>query len=116
MALINQDKPSIGTPQTELNVGSGYNLLVGGVYKLIIGAINAGAGLTNTSKVSIGETWNTVATTWDSETRTWLAVSQLFTNQAMSTTDPLWSNRTLPWAMALPWQDTDKGITNESKP
>jgi len=86
MAIINQDKPSIGTPQTELNIGSGYNLLVGGVYKLIIGALDAGAGLTNTSKVSIGETWNTVATTWDSETRTWLAVSQLFGNTGKPST------------------------------
>ncbi len=38
--------------------------------------------LTNSSKVSIGETWATITTTWASETRTWLAVSQLFTNTA----------------------------------
>lgn len=36
--------------------------------------------ITNTAKVSIGETWGSIATTWASETRTWLAVSQLITN------------------------------------
>ena len=92
--MINESKPTTGVPQTELNVGSGYNLLVGGIYKLVIGALNATAGMTNTSKVSIGETWATVSTTWATETRTWLAVSQLFTNPNKPTTS----------------------ITNESKP
>ena len=36
--------------------------------------------LTNSSKVSIGETWSSITTTWASETRTWLAVSQLIDN------------------------------------
>ena len=36
--------------------------------------------LTNTSRVSVGETWATITTTWATETRTWLEVSQLFTN------------------------------------
>lgn len=36
--------------------------------------------LTNTSKVSIGETWATIDTSWATEVRTWLAVSQLITN------------------------------------
>lgn len=36
--------------------------------------------ITNTDKVSIGETWASVTTTWASETRSWLDVSQLFTN------------------------------------
>ena len=114
--MINQDKPAVGTPQTELNIGSGYNLLVGGVYKLIVGALNASAGLTNTSKVSVGETWGTIESTWAAETRTWLAVSQLFSNIALSSTDPLWSARTFPWQEALPWQNTNAGIINVSKP
>jgi hypothetical protein len=38
--------------------------------------------LTNTAKVSIGETWATITTTWASETRTWLQISQLLTNSA----------------------------------
>ena len=54
--MINQDKPDVGIPQTELNIGSGYNLLVGGVFKLVIGALG-NVGLINTSKVSVGETW-----------------------------------------------------------
>ena len=79
MAITNIDKVDPGVPQTELNVGSGYNLIVGGVYKLVVGALGLG-GMTNISKVSVGETWGTIETTWAAETRTWLAVSQLFTN------------------------------------
>lgn len=35
---------------------------------------------TNSSKVSVGETWATIDTTWATETRTWLAISKLITN------------------------------------
>jgi len=42
--------------------------------------------LTNTSKVSIGETWDSILTTWDSEVRTWDAISSLFTNTSKPTT------------------------------
>lgn len=38
------------------------------------------SSMSNTSKVSIGETWGTVTTIWANETRTWLAISQLITN------------------------------------
>lgn len=113
MPITNQDKPTPNLPQTELNVGSGFNLLVGGIYKLIIGAVGApgitniyknfktrwdtwslswenntvhswddleGNIQTNVSKVSVGETWATNPFTYAEETRTWLQVSQLFTN------------------------------------
>jgi hypothetical protein len=83
--ITNQDKPSTNTPETHLNIGSGFNLLVGGIYKLIIGAAVLG-GMTNTNKVSIGETWATVTYTWATETRSWLAVSQLLTNPAKPST------------------------------
>ena len=76
----------------------------------------AGEIHTNASKVSVGETWDTVSTTWATESRTWLAVSQLFTNVALSSTAPLWSSRTFPWQEALPWQNTNAGIINVSKP
>ena len=79
--MINQNKPDTGTPQTELNIGSGYNLLVGGIYKLIIGAVGLG-GMTNQAKASIGATWATIATTWASETETWDGASQLINNYA----------------------------------
>lgn len=115
MAITNQNKPSAQSPQTELNVGGGYNLLVGGVYRLVIGALGLG-GLTNSAKVSVGETWDSVTTSWSTETRTWLAVSQLITNSALSSTDPIWSARTFPWQEALPWQNTNAGIINVNKP
>jgi hypothetical protein len=113
--MINQDKPDVGVPQTELNIGSGYNLLVGGVFKLVIGALG-NVGLINTSKVSVGETWGTISSTWATESRTWLAASQLLVNQTLSNTDPIWSTRTFPWQEALPWQNTNAGITNVNKP
>ena len=111
--MINQNRPP-ATTDSKLNIGSSFHLLVGGIYGLLIGA--GGGGLTNESKTSIGETWDTVATTWATETRTWLAASQLITNTALSATDPLWSSRTFPWQEALPWQNTNAGIINESKP
>jgi len=113
--ITNQDKPSGQTPQTELNIGSGFNLFVGGVYKLIVGAVGLG-GMTNSSKVSVGETWATVSTTWDTETRTWLAVSQLLSNNSKPTTaDPLWTSQ-LVWQMSLPWQSNSGVMNNLSKP
>jgi hypothetical protein len=36
--------------------------------------------LSNTSKVSFGETWTTITTTWGSETRSWLDTSSLIDN------------------------------------
>lgn len=78
--MINLDKPTTGTPQTELNIGSGYNLLIGGIYKLIVGAAAIASSMTNLTKVSIGETWATVTTTWATEPETWEAASQLLTN------------------------------------
>lgn len=79
MAITNQDKPGVATPETYLNVGSGYSLLVGGTFRLIIGALGLG-GMTNSAKTSIGETWGSITTSWQDETRTWLAVSQLIAN------------------------------------
>jgi hypothetical protein len=81
MAITNQDKPTVNTPETYLNVGSGYNLLVGGTFRLIVGALGLG-GMTNSAKTSIGETWGTITTTWDTESRDWLSASQLIENSA----------------------------------
>jgi len=115
MAITNLDKPTGQTPQTELNVGSVDILLVGCVYRLVVGALGLG-GMVNSSKTSVGETWATIETTWATESRTWLAASQLLVNQTLSNTDPIWSTRTFPWQEALPWQNTNAGIINVSKP
>lgn len=113
MAITNENKPPSGS-QYHLDVGSSYGLNVGSGFLLAINTL--GALFTNTSKVSVGETWGTVTTTWASETRTWLAVSQLITNTAVSSTLPLWNLRTFPWQEALPWQNTNVGLTNVNKP
>lgn len=42
--------------------------------------------LTNTSKVQIGETWNTITTTWNSEVRTWDDLQSNIDNQSKPTT------------------------------
>ena len=80
--MINQDKPNAGTPQTELNIGDAFNLLIGDTYRLIIGAVNPLGGLINTSKIGGAELWSTISTTWASETRTWLDSASLFGNTA----------------------------------
>jgi hypothetical protein len=36
--------------------------------------------LSNQNKVSVGETWTSILTSWTTETRTWQAVSQLITD------------------------------------
>ncbi len=83
--MINQDKPNVGTPETYLNVGGGFHLLVGSTFKLIAGALGLG-GMTNEVKASIGTTWNTWTTAWDDETRTWDELSQLLENDARTVT------------------------------
>ena len=89
--MINQDKVKPPVPQTELNIGSGFNLLVGSTFKLIIGAFG---GMTNAAKASIGETWGTISTSWASETQNWEEASQLISNSAR----------------------TSSSITNQAKP
>lgn len=84
--MINLDKPTTGTPQTELNIGSGYNLLVGGIYKLIVGAAAIASSMTNLTKVSFAELWSTIPTTWASETRTWLDCASIIDNSAKPST------------------------------
>lgn len=84
--MINQDKPNVGVPETYLEIGSGFNLLVGGGYKLIIGALNTLAGMTNSSKIASYETWGAITTIWATETRTWLDCGSLFDNVAKPVT------------------------------
>ena len=77
MAIINTDKPA-PAESFSLNIGSGFNLLVGSGFDLLI---SKGSGaFINTDKASVGETWGTIETTWATETRTWLEVSQLIDN------------------------------------
>lgn len=52
--MQNLDKVNPGTPETHLNVGDGFRLLVGSTFKLIVGALGMG-GMTNAVKASIGE-------------------------------------------------------------
>jgi len=46
----------------------------------IINIAKTASSTTNISKVSIGETWASIVTSWSIETRTWAAVSQLIGN------------------------------------
>jgi len=36
--------------------------------------------ITNTARVSFGELWSTITTSWSSEVRDWLTTGSLFTN------------------------------------
>ena len=113
MAIINTDKPG-GTEAFGLNIGSGFNLLIGSGFRLLI---NPGSGsFVNTDKASVGETWGTIETTWASETRTWLAASQLIENAVKPViANPLWTSQ-LVWQMALPWQENSSIMNNTPKP
>lgn len=113
MSITNESKPNTAVPETYLNVGSGFNLLVGSTFKLIIGALGLG-GMTNISKVSQGETWGTIASTWATEDETWGGSSQLFTN--VSVAFDLWSYRTTPWLLSSPWLTTTNPFINVAKP
>lgn len=86
MSITNESKPNVGVPQTELNIGDGFNLLVGGTFRLVVGAVNALAGMTNTSKTASYETWASNPYTWQSEVRTWLDCGSLFDNVAKPVT------------------------------
>ena len=111
MAITNQSKPG-GTEDTKLNIGSTFNLIVGGVFDLLIG-IGSG-GLTNQNKVSVGETWDTVTTSWATEAQTWQGASHLITNIGIIAN--IWESRTLPWTSPAPWLLVGGGITNQNKP
>ncbi len=69
--------------------------------------------LTNSSKISIGETWGSITTTWASETRTWGAVSQLFTNTSRSSSSLIDSNVQSPGGtyLALTQADLTVGMS-----
>ena len=41
--------------------------------------------VSNSAKISIGETWDTIDTTWDTEIRTWDEVSKLIDNTSRPT-------------------------------
>lgn len=70
--------------------------------------------LANATKVSFAELWSTITTTYATETRTWADCISLMDNISIST-NPIWSSRSFPWLMALPWQQTG-GVTNVNKP
>lgn len=71
--------------------------------------------MTNTANRVVSYiTWDSNTTTWNTETRTW---NEMGTNMSNTTlqTDSLWSSRSFPWQMLLPWQQIG-GMTNTSKP
>lgn len=72
--------------------------------------------LANASKVSIGETWGSILTTWAAELRSWLAVSQLITNTEKQPSGYLWGSGSFPWLEVSPWDDVNGGMINVSKP
>lgn len=71
--------------------------------------------LSNSSKVSIEETWDSNTTTWNSETRTWDDMASTIDNQSKVINGSLWLSSVLPWQLSTPWVTTGN-ITNVSKP
>ena len=70
--------------------------------------------LTNDAKVSFAETWGSISSTWESEARTWIGCVSLISNSSLST-EPIWSVKSFPWLLSLPWEQAG-GIINTSKP
>jgi hypothetical protein len=83
--MINESKPTISSEETNLNIGSGYSLLIGGIFKLIIGAVNTATSITNSSKVVPYVTWDNNTTTFDTETRTWDEMGAIMNNTSKQT-------------------------------
>lgn len=75
--------------------------------------------LTNASKVSFGETWATITTTWASEIRTWLDTISLIDNTAKPRTlgsytfDEIGDDRIDEHGGAM---DDSSGMINTPKP
>ena len=86
MSITNLDKPAVGVEEANLTIGDSFTLLVGGIYQFIINPANALAGMTNSDKVASYETWDSISTTWTSETRTWLDMGSLFSTLSKPTT------------------------------
>lgn len=52
----------------------------------IINTSKPTTSVTNVTKISFGETWGSILTTWATETRTWAAMISLFTDTSKPTT------------------------------
>jgi hypothetical protein len=82
--------------------------------------------ITNVSKVSSGETWASITTTWATEPRTWLAASQLLDNvsrvsssiiNGLKSFNTLWDDSFADWDGGfIAWDKSGDSITNTSKP
>ena len=73
------------------------------------------SSISNLTKINIGETWDSITTTWATETRTWDDMRSIIDNNTKAYSGYLWAESTLPWQLATPWIDTNK-ITNQAKP
>ena len=107
MPITNQDKPTPNLPQTELNVGSGFNLLVGGIYKLVVGAIGV-SGMTNIYK-NFKVRWDTWSTAWENNNvHSWddlegniqTNVSKVSIGETWATISTTWATETRTWLAA----------------
>jgi hypothetical protein len=71
--------------------------------------------ITNPAKVVQYETFDTLTTTFATETRTFDEMGTTWTNQNLGVSGFLWSLRRFPWTELTPWL-SEGGITNQSKP
>lgn len=71
--------------------------------------------LTNSTKINIGETWDSILSTWATESRTWDDMASIIDNISKGTIGFLWSVSRFPWTESTPWL-TEGGISNIAKP
>ncbi len=83
----------------------------------ITNASKPSTSLANATRIGGAETWESIPTTWASETRTWLDCISLFDNvMKVAYGDPLWSASVLPWQISFPWQVNTGIMINQDKP
>lgn len=73
------------------------------------------SSISNSTKINIGEVWDTDLNTWNAESRTWNDMQSKINNSIIGVSGYLWSIKRFPWLETTPWL-SEGGITNQSKP
>lgn len=69
----------------------------------------------NSTKINIGETWDSNSNQWQNESRTWDDMASIIDNGTKAFSGFIWATSTLPWQLPTPWIDTGI-ITNVNRP
>jgi len=102
MAITNFSKPNTTTNST---IESGIKFM-GHIMQYVEDiAITATGGMTNSARTSIYVTWDTISTTWATETRIWTATGSTFSNSSKSSITEIYdsTNGDTAWNTITPY-------------